>query len=59
MLSTQHENVIFVLNNCSFSGCSVSLSGQATNPSSEQSIEQKRICEETLEGIHLDDIFED
>ena len=60
MPSTQHENVTFILNNCSFSHCSVSLSGQAINPFSEQqAIEQKRICEETLKGIQLDDIFED
>ena len=53
------DNVTFVLNNCSFSGCSVTLSGQATSGSTQESIEEKQICTETLEDINVDDIFDD
>ena len=53
------DNVTFVLNNCTFSGCSVALSGQATSGSTQESIEEKRICTETLKDINVDDIFDE
>ena len=43
--SSTRENVPFILNNCSFSGCSVILSGQAMNQSAEKSTEVQQICE--------------
>ena len=53
------DNVTFVLNNCTFSGCSVVLSGQATSGSTQESIEEKRICTEMLKDINVDDIFDE
>ena len=47
------HNVTFLLNNCTFSGCSVSLSGQATSGSSEECIE------EALKNINIDELFDD
>ena len=46
------DNVTFLLNNCTFSGCSVSLSDQATSGSSEECIE------ETLKDINVHDLFD-
>lgn len=54
--ASKPDNVTFVLSNCNFSGCSVTLSGQATP---QESIEEKQICTETLRGIDVDDIFDD
>ena len=52
------DNVTFVLNNCNFSGCSVTLSGQGTSGSTQESIEEEQICSETLMDINVDDIFD-
>ena len=61
MLAWKLDNVTFVVNNCSFSECSVTLSGKATNGSTQESIfiEVKQICTEMLKGINVDDIFGD
>ena len=50
MLAWKLDNVTFVVNNCSISGCSVTLSGKATNGSTQESlfIEEKQICTEML-----------
>ena len=45
-----NDNVTLVLSNCTFTGCPVALSGQATNQAPQMSIDQK-IVEETLQDI--------
>ena len=57
--SSTRENVTFILNNCSFSGCSVTLFGQAMKQSAEKSTEVQQICDETLKDIDVGDIFDD
>ena len=53
------DNVTFLLNNRTFSGCTVTLSGQAMSGSTQEPIEEKRICTETLKDINVDNIFDD
>ena len=47
----------FILNGCTFTGCSVAFSGQALHQSASK--EEQRICDETLQGIDYDEIFDD
>ena len=47
----------FILNGCTFTGCSVAFSGQALHQSTSK--EEQRICDETLQGIDYDEIFDD
>jgi len=46
----------FILSGCTFTGCSVAFSGQAMLQTSK---EDQRICDETLQGIAYEEIFED
>ena len=57
--SSTRENVTVILKNCYFSGCSVTLSGQAMNQSAEKSTEVQQICDETLKDLNVGDIFDD
>ena len=48
---------MFIVNNCTFSGCSVAISGQQAACQSKSTAEVEQICEETLKGVDIDDIF--
>ena len=58
-LASTRENLTFIFNNYSFSGCSVTLSSQIMNQSTEKPAEIEQICRETLKDIYLADIFVD
>ena len=55
--ATKDESVTFLLNNCTFSGCSITFSGQGVSQmqSTEKSIEDKDIVAETLKDINIED----
>ena len=47
----------FILSGCKFTGCSIAFSGQAMLQSTSK--DDQYICDETLEGIAYEEIFED
>ena len=46
-----------ILNGCTFTGCSIAFSGQVLHQSTSK--EEQRICDETLQGIGYEEIFDD
>ena len=55
--ATKDESVTFLLNNCTFSGCSITFSGQGVSQmqSTEKSVKDKDIVAETLKDINIED----
>jgi len=51
---------MFILSNCSFSGCSIAFSGQQAMCLSKSSEEftEEQVVQETLKDIDIDDIFD-
>ena len=56
-LSPATTGPTFILNGCTFTGCSIAFSGQALHQSTSK--EEQCICDETLQGIDCDEIFDD
>jgi len=53
------RNPTFILNNCTFSGSSVSFAGTTMQQTKAvEEINEQQIFQQTLEGVNLDDIFE-
>ncbi|XP_065882477.1 zinc finger MYM-type protein 2-like [Dysidea avara] len=52
------RNPTFILNNCTFSGSSVSFAGTTVQQTKAvKEINEQRIVQETLQGVNMDDIF--
>ena len=52
------RNPTFILNNCTFSGSSVSFAGTTVQQTKAvKEISEQRIVQETLQGVNMDDIF--
>ena len=55
----KNDSVTFLLSNCTFTGCSVTLSGQAMNQAPQKTIDEQKIFKETLTDINIDGVFDD
>ena len=51
---------MFIVNNCTFSGCSVAISGQQAEcqPRNIEEFTEEQICQETLKDVDIDAIFD-
>ena len=51
---------MFIVNNCTFSGCSVAISGQqaARQPSNSDELTEEQVYQETLRDVDISDIFD-
>ena len=48
------QTPVLIVNNCTFSSCSVAISGQEAS----EKFTDEQICQETLKDIDIDDIFD-
>ena len=58
-LPAKPQRPVFIMNDCTFSGCSVAIYGQQAvcQSSSSEEVNEEQICQETLKDIDIDDIF--
>ena len=51
---------MFIVSNCTFSGCSVAISGQQAScqPSNTEELTEEQVCQETLKDVDINDIFD-
>ena len=51
---------MFIVNNCTFSGCSVAISGQQATcqPNNSEEVTEEQVCQETLRDVDISDIFD-
>ena len=57
--SVVNTSPTIVLNGCNFTGCSLNFTGGAVGQAKRDVIEEKYVAQNSLEGLDLDDIFED